>query len=85
MICRNKGGECRILSVRTAIAAVVGILEMAAGYVIGGAILAGSLAAGLASAPGLLLKGVLNIAVFYVVGFALEKAGVKKVKSSVKG
>lgn len=77
-ICRNKDGEWKILSVRTAFAAVIGILEMVIGYVIGGAVLAGSMEAGLASAPGLLLKGVLNIAVFYVVGFALEKAGVKK-------
>ncbi len=77
-ICRNREGEFKILSVRTALAVAAGILEMVLGYVAGGAILAGSMAAGIASAPGLLLKGVLNIAVFYVVALALEKSGVKK-------
>ena len=45
---------------------------------IGGAILAGSFAAGLASAPGLILKGILNIVVFYVAALALEKSGATK-------
>ncbi len=77
-LCRNQHGETRVISVRTGAASVTAILEMAAGYVAGGAILAGSMTAGLASAPGLLLKGLLNIAVFYVVSLALEKAGATK-------
>ena len=77
-LCRRSDGEVKVLSGRTAIAAVVGIAEMVVGYVIGGAILAGSFAAGLASAPGLILKGILNIVVFYVAALALEKSGATK-------
>ena len=46
---------------------------MTAGYVFFGGILYGSWALGLASAPGLLLKSVVNLIVFIVVGTGLSK------------
>lgn len=59
-------------SPRTFVALVAACLVMAAGYTIFGAILYDSLAAGLASAPGLLLEGAVNIAAFYVAAVALK-------------
>ena len=71
-------GKSQIASVRTLLAAVAGILEMIAGYWIGGSILAGSMAAGAAQIPGLALKGVFAVVLFYAAGFLLEKAHVDR-------
>ena len=75
---RGKKGERKLFSVRTLAGIVLSMSEMVMGYVIGGAILAGSFASGLASAPGLLLKGILNCIVFYAAAAALKKAGAIK-------
>lgn len=70
---RGKEGKFQVFSVRTAAAVVVTLLFMVAGYVIAGAIIYGSVAAGLSSAPGLLLKSVVNLVVFYVLAGLLKK------------
>ena len=59
-------------SPRTFLALVAACLVMAAGYTIFGAILYDSLAAGLSSAPGLLLEGAVNIGAFYVAAMAVK-------------
>lgn len=59
-------------SPRTFLALLAACLVMAAGYTIFGAILYDSLAAGLSSAPGLLLKGAVNIGAFYVAAASLR-------------
>lgn len=46
---------------------------MTLGYVVFGAIIAGSFAAGLASAPGLLLKSVVNMVVYLFVATGMSK------------
>lgn len=69
----QKGSRKKLFSVRVAAGAVVTLLFMAAGYVLFGGILYGSAAAGLASAPGLLLKAAVNLAVFFLMGGGLAK------------
>ena len=51
---------------------------MVAGYTIAGALLYGSIPAGLAQIPGLTAEGIVGMVLFYVVGIVCEKAGVKK-------
>ena len=60
-------------SPRTLSALTLACLVMAAGYTIFGALLYDSLAAGLASAPGLLAEGVVNILAFYGLLKPLQK------------
>lgn len=72
-----KEDTCKLFSVRTLIACVVGMVWMVVGYTVAGAFLYGGLAQGLASTPGLSVKAVLNLAVCYGVGALLEKAKVR--------
>lgn len=74
----EKDGGFRLLSVRNFLAAVLSMAWMVFGYVVAGGFLYGSMAAGLASAPGLIVKSILNIAVYFVVAEVLEKAYVRK-------
>ena len=74
----------KVASLRTFAAVVVGMLEMIAGYTIAGAILYGSMAAGLSQIPGLTAEGIVGIILFYAVGMICEKTGVKKYFTQVK-
>ena len=74
----------KVASLRTFAAVVVGMLEMIAGYTIAGAILYGSVAAGLSQIPGLTAEGIVGIILFYAVGMICEKTGVKKYFTQVK-
>ena len=66
LIARDKAGKYKIYSIRTVVAVVIGMLFMVVGYVIAGGIMEG-FAAGLESAPGLLLKSIVNIIAFYIL------------------
>lgn len=68
-------GEQRIFSFRIALALVLACLVMAGGYTLAGALLYDSFAAGLASAPGLLLEGGVNILAFYLAAASWKRAG----------
>lgn len=68
----------KMYSVKTIIAAIASMVFMVAGYVFAGAILYGSVGAGIASAPGLIAEAVINIIVFYFVGTIIEKSGIQK-------
>lgn len=70
----KKDGEAHIMRVRVAVGAVAGIAVMIAGYTFAGCFLYGSVAAGFAQIPGLSVEGVIGIVLFYVIGFAFEKA-----------
>lgn len=70
---RDGEGKFKVFSVRTAVAAVLTLLFMVAGYVIAGAIIYGSIAAGISSAPGLLVKSIVNLVVFYAVAELLKR------------
>ena len=69
----DMSNEDFIKSPRTLLALVLACLVMAAGYTAFGAVLYDSLAAGLASAPGLLAEGAVNILAFYGAIKPLEK------------
>lgn len=73
-----------IYKIRTAIASVVGIGIMVAGYFLFGIWLMGSAAASLTQIPGLVSEGVVGIVVFYVLGIAFEKAHITKLLSMQK-
>ena len=51
---------------------------MVIGYTAVGSILYGSFAAGLASSPGLITEGVVNIAVYFAAAAVLEKAHIRQ-------
>ena len=63
---------------RVTIACIAATLEMIVGYTLAGALLYGSLEAGLSQVPGLTAEGVIGIAVFYPLGAALKRTGVLK-------
>lgn len=63
-----------IISIRMFLATASGILIMIMGYTLFGMLLYGSVASGLAQIPGLSLEGVLGMALFYMIGFVLEKS-----------
>lgn len=59
------------------IGAIASLLFMVVGYVVAGCFLYGSVATGLTQTPGLLLKSVVNFAVFRFVAFGAKKSGLK--------
>ncbi|MCD8018598.1 MAG: ECF transporter S component [Clostridiales bacterium] len=78
MIMFDCKGNFRLFSPRNVLAAVLGMAWMVIGYVAVGAVLYGSVAAGLASGPGLIVKAIFNIAVYFVVAGVFEKAHVRR-------
>lgn len=74
----SKDGKATVLSIKTGLAVLTGTVIMVLGYFIAGSILEGSLAAGAAQIPGLVGEGIVGIILFYILGTALEKAGVSK-------
>lgn len=77
-LAKDKEGHVKMSAPRTFLAAVVGIIIMIAGYTVFGAILYGSVAAGVAQVPGLTMEGILGIVLFYAAGFAFEAAKLPK-------
>lgn len=67
--------KAMLFSIRTITGLVFSCLVMAAGYTLFGAILYDSLALGIASTPGLLMEGIVNIVAFYVAGAVLCRKG----------
>ncbi len=65
--------EFKVLGVRPAAGAIAGLVWMIAGYTIAGIVMYGSVAAGVSQIPGLAAESVLNICVFYAVGYAISK------------
>lgn len=74
-------------SVKSIVAAIVSMIVVVAGYVVGGAIiemisgaaLGAAIVTGIASAPALLLEALINLVVFMVLASATQAAGLKKV------
>lgn len=66
----------RMNAPRTVLATVAGIAVMVFGYTIAGAVMNGSIYTGLLQVPGLTLEGVIGAAIFYALGFVLERAQV---------
>ncbi len=79
LIVETVNEEKVLKSARTFMALVIATLIMTAGYTVFGAILYDSLEAGLASAPGLLIKSAVNIVVFYLAAvFLKDKAAINR-------
>ena len=74
MIAYREGEEIRMLRLRTFLGALAGIVIMIVGYTFAGCILYGGVAVGFAQIPGLTTEGVIGMVLFYVIGFAFEKA-----------
>lgn len=77
MIAYKKDHTCTLFSARALVACVIGMAWMVVGYTVAGAILYGGIAQGLASTPGLAVKGILNLAICYGVGALFEKAKIR--------
>ena len=74
----DKNGSFRLFHWRTFLAAILSMAWMVIGYTAVGSILYGSFAAGLASSPGLITEGVVNIAVYFAAAAVLEKAHIRQ-------
>ncbi len=74
----DQKGKFRLFGGHNALAAFLSMAWMVFGYVAAGCLLYGSFAAGLASAPGLIAEGVVNIAVYYVIAAVFERAHVRE-------
>lgn len=66
------------LKPRAILGMIAACLFMTAGYALSGAVLYDSLALGLSSAPGLLIKSAVNIAAAAIAGGALGRAGLSR-------
>lgn len=77
-IAYRENEETRMFSVKTFLGAAAGIVIMVVGYTLAGCVLYGSVASGLAQVPGLTTEGIIGILLFYVIGFAFEKAKIQK-------
>lgn len=78
LLAKKRGSLPRLPSLRTFLAVLVGILIMILGYFLGGVMLYGSPVTSAAQIPGLAAEGVVGIVLFYVIGAALEAAGLTK-------
>lgn len=74
----KKTGTVSTGSIRTFIGVALSMTFMVIGYTLSGALLYGSMAAGLSSAPGLIAEGIANGLAFYALAFLLTKSGAKK-------
>ncbi len=68
---------------RTLLACIIATAEVVLGYFAGGSILYGSVATGALQIPGLAVEGCIGIALFYLVGRVIERAGIlERIKKS---
>lgn len=75
IVSRAAGGERALFSLPVLTGFALSSLWMAAAYTAAGALIYGSWEAGLASAPGLLLEGAVNMVAAFGAGAVLVKAG----------
>lgn len=75
----NYSGESsNFFSKRNVFASVIGEIWMVLGYLLGGAVLKGSLLVSLASVPGNIVQAGGGLVIFLVIGYALDKAKIYK-------
>lgn len=75
IVARQAAGKRSVRAPSVWIGMTLSALLLAAGYTAAGAALYGSLALGLASLPGLLLEGIVNLFAALLAGAMLERAG----------
>lgn len=73
----KQGETAPLRSFRVFLAALAGMVIMVLGYFLAGSVMYGSVAAGAAQIPGLSVKGLVAMVLFYVVAAALEAAGLR--------
>lgn len=78
MMGRCAAVDAPFFSWRTALGFFLSAVWLVVGYTLAGAVLYGSLAAGLTSTPGLIAEAVVNMAAAFGVGALLEKANFRK-------
>lgn len=81
----GKKNQFTVLSLRTLLACIAGVLTMVLGYFLAGTILYGGAAAGAAQIPGLSIEGILGMLLFYAAGIAFEKAHIRRFIYSEEG
>ena len=69
----KNGKRIQLFSARSYVTSIITLVFMVIAYTVAGMILYGSVAADLASAPGLAMKAVVNLVVFYVLTSQLRK------------
>lgn len=75
-IAHQKDSDLHMVSVRTFLGSVAGVIIMIFGYFAAGAIMNGSIYTGWTQVPGLTLEGIIGMVVFYAIGLVLEKSHV---------
>ena len=78
MLARKQGETASLRSFRVLFAALAGMVVMVLGYFLAGSVMYGSIVAGAAQIPGLSVKGLVAMVLFYVVAAALEAAGLRR-------
>ena len=78
IVSKKHNKNVKMLSIRTALAATIGVVVMVAGYDIAGCIMYGNIVTGLAQTPGLAIEGIVGVILFYAFGILIEKAGIQK-------
>lgn len=78
-IAYKKEAGFHMVTVRTFLGSVAGIVIMIFGYFAAGAIMNGSIYTGWTQVPGLTLEGIIGMVVFYAIGLVLEKAHVVRI------
>ena len=76
-----EGEHSNFFSARNITASVLGVVWMVMGYLIGGTILKGSFAVALTSVPSNIVQGAGGLIIYFVVGYALNKAKIYRVIS----
>ena len=74
----KQGETAPLRSFRVFFAALAGMAVMVLGYFLAGSVMYGSIAAGAAQIPGLSVKSLAAMVLFYVVSAALEAAGLRR-------
>lgn len=74
-----------VRSGRAFLGTLLGIVIMVLGYFAAGSVIYGSVVTGAAQIPGLALEGLAGMVLFYVIGGALEAAGIMKRIRNIQG
>lgn len=73
----DKKGNFRLFQWKTHLAGFLSMAWMVCGYTIAGSLLYGSPASGIASAPGLIMEGIINLIVYYLLAGVCERAKIR--------
>ena len=77
-LAKKQGETASLRSPRVFLAALTGMIIMVLGYFLAGSVMYSSIVAGAAQIPGLSVKGLVAMVLFYAVAAALEAAGLRR-------